>query len=146
VLASLRAPGARPTPAGPDVGAPTAALVDFSRNQQRKRTDEVRMRNCLTLFLLLGLLSNSIGCRPGGGMALVAAPPPPAAVLPRGLDPLASPPTAGLTRIVLDADGKRATVTEVLGWSDSQATAVGSSEWVAEHGERAPNLHHTVRV
>jgi len=51
-------------------------------------------------------------------MALVAAPPPPAAVLPRELDRLASPPAAGLTRIILDADGKRVTVTEVLGWSD----------------------------
>ena len=27
VLASLRAPGARPTPAAPDVGAPTAAFA-----------------------------------------------------------------------------------------------------------------------
>jgi len=29
VLAALRAPGARPTPAAPDVGAPTAELAEL---------------------------------------------------------------------------------------------------------------------
>jgi hypothetical protein len=94
------------------------------------------MRNSSALFLLLSLLSNT-GCMLGGGTVQVAAPPAPAPLLPRELDPLPLAPAAGLTRVVLDADGRRATVTEVLSWNDSQARAVGTSLSVTEHGEHS---------
>jgi len=88
-------------------------------------------------LLLLSAMSSSIGCIPGGGMTQVAAPVAPTARLPDGLDPLPLPPAAGLSRFVLDANGERATVTEVLDWSDSQTIASGTSVWVRDHGERS---------
>jgi hypothetical protein len=94
------------------------------------------MRNRFALLLLSSLLSNT-GCMLGGGTVEVAAPPAPAPLLPSGLDPLPLTPAAGLTRVVLDADGKRATVTEVLSWNDSEARAVGTSIRVTDHGQHS---------
>lgn len=112
--------------------------ASFGRNGREQCADEARMRSTLVLLLVADLLSN-LGCMPGGGTVQVAAPPAPAAILPRELDRLPSAPTPGLTRVVLDADNKRATVTEVLSWNDSRATAVGTSVslWVTDHGERS---------
>jgi len=72
---------------------------------------------------------------PGGGIVEVAAPSAPPPVVPRGLDSLDVPPAPGRTRVVLDANGERVTVTEVLDWSNSQAVAIGSSVQVLDHTE-----------
>ena len=84
--------------------------------------------------ILLACLLPSAACEPGGGTIHVAAPPAPPAEVPRGLDPLPLPPESGLTRVVLDAPGFRANITEALGWEDSQASGVGV--WVSGHSER----------
>ncbi len=71
-------------------------------------------------------------------MTEIAAPAAPRAELPRDLEVLSAPPGPGLTRIVLDANGQRATVTEVLAWEDSSTSAsVGTTYGEARsHGER----------
>jgi hypothetical protein len=91
------------------------------------------MRSCPVLLLLSALLLNG-GCLPGGGIVEVAAPSAPPPVVPT-FDSLDVPPAPGLTRVVLDANGERATVTEVLDWSDSSAIAIGASVQVMDHAE-----------
>lgn len=66
----------------------------------------------------------------GCGHRNVAPPEAPARVVPSGVEMRSSPPEPGYTRVIIDANGERATVTEVV----DVTTATAHAEGIVAHG------------
>lgn len=76
----------------------------------------------------------STGC----GVVEDAPPRAPDAVMPKGIEMPSKAPEAGKTRVVVDANGDKATVDEVTAWS--QGTAWGGAGFVSGHAETVKPL------
>jgi len=70
----------------------------------------------------------------GCGFSEVAPPQAPAKEIPKDVEPRTTPPEPGLTRVVLDANGDKATVVEVVDATESVGTASVGGSTATVHG------------
>jgi hypothetical protein len=112
------------------VAQSVTAIVLFSQLRLPAANGEAAMKRTLSL-LIIGFASlQLIGC----GFSEAAPPQAPSKEIPKDVEPRTTPPEPGHTRVILDANGEKATVTEVVEATSTIGTANVEGSTATVHG------------